>query len=412
MKPWQNARLTNTALRGAVLLVRFAFLLVLAKYLNPAAVGYYGIFAATVGYSLYLVGFDFYAYSTRQILTSAPTKRGAMIKAQAAFSGALYIAFLPLVLLLASNWGWPDFLLLWFVPIILTEHLNQELGRLLIALSKQVEATILLLLRQGVWAIVVVVLFVSTPSSRDLNLLMMFWFLGGNAAVLFGCWKLWKAPLGGWREPVDWKWVKSGAIVSLGLLISTLALRAIQTIDRYWLEALGGLDVVGAYVLYAGIAGALIAFLDAGVFAFTYPDLIRLRNEGAYAKARSVVRRAFAQTLLICLVFAVASWAMLPILLSWIDSEVYQTHANLYFLVLIATIIYAVGMVPHYALYAGNFDRHIIVSHIAGLCAFLAVTWLLSSSLLILAIPIGLIAAFLIISLFKSVSYFCLFAPS
>jgi O-antigen/teichoic acid export membrane protein len=79
-------RLLNVGLQAATMGARFFFIFFLAKYLDPASVGYYGIFTATIGYCLYFVGLDFYTYVTREILKSASDQRGKLLKGQVALS--------------------------------------------------------------------------------------------------------------------------------------------------------------------------------------------------------------------------------------------------------------------------------------------------------------------------------------
>ena len=108
-------RLLNIALHGATLSTRFLFIFFLAKYLDPALVGYYGLFTATIGYSLYFVGLDFYTYVTREILKTQNSQRGQLLKCQAALSGVLYILFLPIAYsILLPYSGWPNYLFIWF----------------------------------------------------------------------------------------------------------------------------------------------------------------------------------------------------------------------------------------------------------------------------------------------------------
>lgn len=405
-------RIVNVFLRSTTLAIRFVFFMILAKYLEPEMVGYYGLFTATVGYVIYFVGMDFYIFATREVLRTSADKRGPLIKGQAFLSFGLYLLFLPLALGFISQAGWPDFLFFWFAPILILEHLNQELSRLLIALSHQVTASLVLFLRQGSWAIATLILFFSTPESRTLPLVLALWSLGGLAAAALGCWRIRSLDIGGWRSSVDWKWVRRGVALSFGFLISTLALRAIQTLDRYWIDALGGVEVVAAYVLFMGVAGTLLAFLDAAVFSFVYPDLIRFGHEGNQAKAQLLLRRALLQTVFLSLVFAAISWGALPFLLGWIDNPVYKDRVGLYPLILSATVLSAISMIPHYALYARNFDRPIILSHIVGLCVFVAATWLMSRNGSVVAVPIGLNFAFLSILLIKGAAYLHLLTPN
>ncbi len=400
------ARLLNIGLRSTTLGIRFLFLFFLAKHLDPTAVGYYGLFAATIGYCMYFVGLDFYVYVTREILKAPEGQRGHLLKGQAALSGVLYLVLLPVAVVFLKQAGWPDYLAWWFFPILLLEHFNQEITRLLIALSEQITASLILFVRQGSWGIAIMVLMGVNPESRDLNIVMMLWASAGVAAAVFGLWKVKQLRLGKWRNPVDWRWVLAGVKVSSAFLIATLALRGIQTLDRYWLEALGGIETVGAYVLFLGVASALMTFLDAGVFAFAYPALIQHNHAGEHEQARLKVRQMLVPTLAFSAAFGVVSWFLLPYLLDWVANPFYEKTLYLYPWLLMATVLNAVGMVPHFALYARGYDRPIIYSHLAALPAFLFATWAFSPSQAILAVPIGLNIAFAVILISKTWSYF------
>ena len=367
--------------------------------------GYYGIFTATVGYAIYFVGLDFYTYVTREILKAPHNQRGALLKGQAALSGFLYLFFLPFALVFLSYADWPDNLAWWFFPILLLEHFNQEISRLLIALSEQITATFILFIRQGSWAIAIVALMTLEPDSRRLGTVMILWGCAGLGAAALGIWKLRQLRISGWSTPVDWAWVKKGVAISTAFLAATLALRGFQTLDRYWLEALGGIELVGAYVLLLGIAGTMIVFLDAGIFAYTYPALISHNHNREYTKAHQEIKKTLFQTIIFCLFFSIFSWLLLPYLLNWIENPVYKNAQHWYPWLLLAMSLNAVSMVPHYGLYARGHDKPLIFSHIAALIAFIVSTWILSYPYASLAIAMGLNASFAMILIWKSVAY-------
>src|SRR5690606_13458856 len=98
-----------------------------------------------------------------------------------------------------------------------------------------------------------------------------------------------------WRNlGIDWAWLKKGVLVALPLLIATLALRGIMTVDRFAFEALNGPDLLGVYSLFMGMAGAVLAFMDAGVFAFLYPRMITAHNSedlSGFLSARATLKK-------------------------------------------------------------------------------------------------------------------------
>ena len=403
------APILNVVLRTATLGTRFALVFVLAKYLDVALVGYYGLFTAAIAYGLLCVGLDLYVYTTREIAKVEPARQGQLLKSQAALIGLLYLVLTPVALFLLPYAGMPEFLIWWFIPILVLEHVNQELYRLLIILSQQLSASLLLFLRQGSWALVIAGLMAASKSSHNLTVVMALWTVAGAVTAAVGAWKLRSLGLGGWRERVDWPWIKKGIAVSSAFLMATLAVRGVQTFDRYWLESLAGIEIVGAYVVFFGVASALTVFLDAAIFSFRYPELIGFSHRGEYDEmGRKVCMMAF-QAMAASLAFAVVCSVLLPVLLGWIDQSIYLSHMDLFYWVLAAVIAYSLSMIPHYALYALGRDRTIIASHVAALLLFAAATWVLTGISRLYAVPIGVLIAMSAVLVWKTAAYLKVF---
>lgn len=395
-------RLLNVALRGMTMGSKFLLIFFLARFLEPAEVGLYGLVTVTIGYALYLLGFDFYAFTTREILKRERSEWGGLLKDQGAFSIVLYAVFLPLLCLVFVTGLLPWSVAGWFFVLLVLEHMTQELGRLLIAVSEQLLASLVLFLRSGIWAVAVTALMFVDHESRSLDAVLGAWTLGSLAALLLGVYRLSRLQIGGWQKAVDWQWIAKGLKIAIPLLIATLAIRGVFTLDRYWFEALTNLEILAAYVLFMGLSNALMSFLDAGVFAFSYPGLISAHSKQDSTAFRHGLRRLLMQTLVLCAGFAVIALLLIGPLLQLLDKPLYLEQQDLFPWILLATLLYAIGMVPHYALYAQGHDRPIIHSHIASLLTFIPATWLFSNYLPLLAVPLGLCAAFALMLLWKS----------
>lgn len=399
------ARLFNSAIQAANLGARFLFVFFLAKYLDPALVGYFGLFAATVSYALYFVGLDYYIYVAREIVKKKPEERGRLLKGQALLSAILYVLLMPITLIFLFNLNLPRRIIFWFFPILILEHFNQEMSRLLIVLSKPISSTVVLFFRQGAWSVAIAVAMMLNPDARNLDFIMGLWAVAGLIAASLSIWKLKELGITGWKLPVDWDWIKKGVVLSLTFLIGTLTLRGLQIFDRYWLEKLAGIEVVGAYVLLFGMANTLLVFLESALFSFSYPRLIQLNYDGNFREIRKIINKLYFQTLLLSVIFGIASWLVLPHLLIWIGNSVYIDAVDFYPVLLLAVIFNATSMVPHYALYACGVDGPIIKSHIASVVLFVFTTWIVSSTSPRFAVPIGLTSAFALIFVWKTIIY-------
>lgn len=400
------SRLLNLAIRAATLGCRFLFIFFLAKLLTPEELGLYGLVTATIAYALYLVGLDFYTFTTRELVKLDRSRWGSVFKNHAALSLLLYAVVLPIILLVFAAGLLPWQIAKWLFVLIVLEHICQEMSRLFVAVNEQLFASMQLFLRQGSWAIVVTALMLMVVEARNLDAVFALWVLAGLATVGLGLYKLHRLQVGGWREAIDWAWIRQGVRIAIPLLLATLALRAVSTFDRYWLQELTSLQVVGAYVLFVGISGTLLAFLDAGVFAYAYPALIKAYHAQQPSQYRMQMRTMCLHTLVVIGGFAVTSMVVLPYLLQWIGNPVYLQYQQLFPWLLLAMGLNAIGMVPHFALYAQKQDRPIIQSHLWSLVVFALATaaFVLWDSLL--AVPAGYAFSQLFILLWKSWAYY------
>lgn len=401
-----RVRALNVAMHGVTLASRFLLIFFLARFLEPAQLGLYGLLTVTIGYSLYFLGFDFYTFTTREILKRERHEWGGLLKDQGALFLVLCAIFLPLLSLIFVKGLLPWSLAGWFFVLLVLEQLNQELGRLLVAISEQLLASVVLFIRQGTWAIGITALMASEPATRSLDYVLGAWTVAGLLAVWVGAYRLSQLGIAGWHKKIDWKWIATGLKVSIPFLVATLAIRGVFTLDRYWLQSLGGLEMVGAYVLFMGIAGSLMAFLDAGVFAFSYPGLINAHQKKQPDLFRHNLVQLLVLTCLLTVAFAFVSLLLLSPLLGWLGNPLYVAQQSLYPWLLAAMALYALGMVPHFALYAQGLDRPIIHSHIASLFLFVIATWLFSQYWPLLAVPLGLCVAFTLILAWKTWAFY------
>lgn len=336
----QFDRLFNLAMRGMTLLAKFLLIFFLARFLEPHELGLYGLLVAAIGYAIYLLGLDFYTYTTRELIKHDRVLWGGMLKSQGALMLVLYCIVLPLLLLVFVAEKLPWWAAGWFFALLVLEHLNQEASRLLIAISDPLFASVALFLRQGAWVLFLVPVMYAAPELRSLTGVLLAWTAGGAMALLLSAWRLASMRMGGWSLPVDWYWVVKGVRVALPLLVATLAVRALFTIDRFWLESLAGLDVLGAYILFISIATAMGAFLEAGVFVFAYPGLIAAFQKEQPVNFIQGMRKLCIQTICLVVGFCTLALLLLDPLLSWLDRPLYREHLWVFPWVLLAMVLY------------------------------------------------------------------------
>lgn len=395
---WKLAPLINLSIRALTLLGKFILLFYMAKFLSAEEVGIYGLIVVLVSYSLYAVGFDFYTFSTRELVLKEKKEWGSFLKSQSFLIFFAYITILPLILFLAS-YSIPLKWLYFLVFLIVFEHLNQELMRLLIIDKKVVLANNLLFIRSGLWCYSIIACMFFSLVPKRLDSILYAW-ISFDVIAFFLSWILLRKGLifeKGLQIKKDW--LKRGLKICLPLLFSTLILRAITTTDRIWLEHLEGLEVIAAYSLFIGLTNALISFLETGVFSFIYPQMIQEKNNPR--EFRKLIKKMFFQSLGLSLAISLVLVACFPYFLHWIGKDIYYAYKHIFYVVLFANIIYCISMVPHYILYAKHKDTKIVVSHILGLGIFALSTLAFIAWGVSVAVAYGLCCAFISILLIK-----------
>ena len=121
----------NIVLRGVTLLSKFIFIFLLGKFAEDEYfLGEYGIITTSISLIIYLVGFDYYVFNTREILKSKESIIDK-IRNQFFFHLIAYSFVLPLTLTIIFYFDFIDikYFLIVFL-LIISEHLGQELFRL------------------------------------------------------------------------------------------------------------------------------------------------------------------------------------------------------------------------------------------------------------------------------------------
>lgn len=395
----------NFGLRGLTLVSKFLLLFVLAKLLTPAEVALYGLLTATIAYALLALGLDFYTYATRDLIAADRSRWASILRDQGVVYLVAYALLLPLFLLLFSQGLLPWSTALWFFPLLAAEHLAQELNRLLVATSDPLWASVVLFVRSGLWAILIAAVMWRVPESRNLATVFGAWLFSAAMACLLALWPLRRIDRQSLRTRINWAWIRRGIKVALPFVLATLCLRALSTADRYLIEWLDGIEVLAAYVLFVGIANAIMSFLDAGVFSLQYPKLLVAANQKDPNRFRLEMKRLWNNTIVGTVLLTLTAYLLAHPLVQWLDRPVYAEHLGLLPWTLLAVALMSFSMVPHYALYARHRDRFIILSHLAALPVFLTIVWLFRSVLGEFTVAAAVAASFASLFLFKLVAY-------
>lgn len=400
-----SAIIINVCIRGGTLASKFLLILVLARFLTPAELGLYGLIIATIAYGIYPLGFEFYTYSTREIIGLEESQRGVLLKSQLALHVKLYLFFLPLFLFLFFFEFLPWAVWLWFYLLLVLEHLNQELFRLLIAMSKQLSASIALFFRQGLWAIAVAACMYFDSDFRNIEFVFLSWAIGSFIGLLISVYVIATLPISGWGQRVDWQWIKKGLKVAIPFFIATIGVNGVMTIDKYIFDFISGKELLGAYVFYLALSASLISFLDAGIFSFIYPSMVSAAKSKNYNLLYKKMKIMLLQVVVLSFIFLLIMSFSIDYILKIINKDIYRDNYFLFYFFFAAMLIQAISYVPHYGLYSKDDDTPIVLSGFLSFFVFVLSVWVLSFFDSILAVPISLIITYMFVLFWKSFSF-------
>ncbi|WP_312922353.1 hypothetical protein [Stutzerimonas nitrititolerans] len=365
----------------------------------------YGLLVATVAYAIYPLGFEFYTYSSRELIALDNSVRGEFIKTQMVLHFLLYLVFLPLFCLLfyfeVLSYDYIGF----FFVILILEHINQELFRMLVALSKQLHASLALFFRQGAWALVVVLVMYFYPNTRHLENILMAWALGGLVSLFISLYAVIILKSGSWESKVNWRWIKNGLYIAIPFLVATLGTNGIMTLDKYFIDFMHGKEALGVYVFYLALSISLLSFLDAGVFSFLYPKMVAVASKNDWAGLVDLMNKMFIQVVILSVLFLFFATLFLEYLVQWVGKGDFAERTHIFYILLAMVFLQALSYIPHYALYALRKDRPIIYSGLFSLLFFIAFVLLYDYFGFELPVPLSLISTFFIVLLWKTFSF-------
>jgi O-antigen/teichoic acid export membrane protein len=398
-------RLLNIALRSLSTGAKLVLIFGIVKLLKPTEVGLFGLMLATVTFSVLVIGADYYAYAQRELLARPSEHWSFVIQHQIKAQLILYIVLLPaqLLIFVSGLMAWEY--VAWFFALLVLEHIAQEINRILVVMHKQLMASWVIFIRMGSWVFVVLPLMVFNEQYRNLETLYMAWLVGCSLAIAIGILAI-KRALPNWEKvEINYTWLKKGFKVGGLFLLATLCFRGLLTFDRYAVEILDSIEILGVYVFYIGIVMGAYGFLEPAVFSFLYPRMLQTYQMKEKEKYQKVLKELTITTLVISLSLAVLIWFIAPFLIYWIDKPIYSIHVNELVWLIAAGFIHAVGYIPHYALYAMKGDKWIISAHISSIMIFFLSLVLIPVENGIQAAVSALLFAFIWMLLIKTIGY-------
>lgn len=358
-------------LRGATLASRFMLSILLARMLSPSDMGEYGLVTAILAFGLFVLGLEFYSYTLRELVPASPAKRVQIIADQIVLASALFAVVFLGAAVAALVGLLPKKILFLFLLVLATENASLEATRILIITSRVIQAYIAGFLRGGIWVYALGLLMFSEPSTRSLEMVMIWWAGGGLLAVVYSALCLLDLP---WQNiryyRPDLDWILTGLRTARPFMLTAVSALMLSYIDRFFIDGFVGREGLGIYTFYSTILIGILS-LGTSISHQFLPRIISGHTIGAGAYRRIVVL-FFVSMLIVAggLVF-VTGITMGP-LLRLFGLRDYAEHIGVFYLMLPGVFLRMLADVPSYALYAAHSDRTLLLCNIAAAAVTIA----------------------------------------
>jgi O-antigen/teichoic acid export membrane protein len=352
-------------LRGLTLASRFLLSLFLARMLSPAEMGEYGLLTAALAFALLAIGLEFYSYTLREMVPATPAGRTRIIASQITL-GTIALLIVGVLLLVSVLWGlFPPRLVTWFLLILITEHISLEATRVLIITWRPVRAYIGVFMRGGIWVYAMAVLMFTTPSTRTLETVLIWWAAGGVLSIAFSALSLLDLP---WRElkgyRPDWSMILGGLRIARPFLLTAGGALVISYVDRFFIDSFIGREALGIYTFYSTISIGMLS-LAASVSHQFLPKVIAGYAAGMDAY-RSTLRSFLWSLLALGSGTTIIAGLLMEPMLKLLDLTAYASYVWVFYAMLPGIFLRILADVPSYALYAARADNDLLLCNLGS----------------------------------------------
>jgi O-antigen/teichoic acid export membrane protein len=355
---------------------KFLIFTYLSKYFVESTYGIYSLITTTITVSIFILGFDFYNFSIRDILLE---KRDVASKVVTSFAFYLsvYVGFAILGYGIFSTTDYFSEYTVLMILICLSEHLNQEIYRLLLAFKRVLLANSFLFMRVAGWTATVLIAIIFLNRDISLRGILQVW-AGFNIGTLLLTALFFIRPITAHLGKVSLKksWLLKGLKVSMVFYAATLALKVIEYSNRYIVEGVLGEVAAGIFSFYSNISMIIGIYVSTIVVSYELPDLIESSTTQSFDEKLARFKKLLIQHSGIA--FAVVLVAIYPVLI-WQGKESFIRYWPLILLLNAATFLMNVSLLYHSYLYIKHQEKKllqiVLVSSMANLVATYALCY-------------------------------------
>ena len=250
-------------IRVTSLSFRLMFIIFFAKFYSLDVIGAYGLIVAVVAIATQFIPFEFYNYSTLEVLDDdSINKKRQFLSNHIFFTITMLFFSIPLMYLIFDFTNIDYSLFPLVMLLIIFETLSKEFGKILIALEKPIHCYIVAFLISVPWVFVVLILLFQNII-LDIEGIVKLWVASTFLASFFGFY----ATGIKFRSIFDTKtlslnWIKKGILFSFPFVVAVFSYSVSQHAGRFFLSEYVSKDIVGIFSIYFQIGALLLIIAD------------------------------------------------------------------------------------------------------------------------------------------------------
>jgi O-antigen/teichoic acid export membrane protein len=385
-------KLLNILLRSFGLIVRFGFLLFLAKELSAEDFSAIALIFSGVGYFSIILGFELHNKYNKEIATSSNGIRYGLISESLSVYLLLCMLVAPILTMLSSFFvsGKVDLFLIYIA--LCCDYISVEFSRILNHIGRQISSSIVIFVKSGLWCILLLLDRLVLGAELSIERIMVFWITCSCASCLLGCISI-ALNSEDFKVKVKFnltflsKRLKEASVM-FGV---SLTYQAFFFFDKLFIGLCDDPKLLAQYIIYMTSATSLLTVIDAGIVSFYAPKILVATHQKNIELLLATLKEVVKKITFIMLFTA-------PVLMFFIIkyAEIYGGHANQEYGILVtiyfSVIIFGFGTVAHMVLYGLDQELEILKIQVYSSLIFA----LSSGCSIILKTPIGVPISMLI----------------
>lgn len=350
-------KLLNVVLRISGIGSKFLVFAALSKVLSDFDFGNYSLIISLITLAIFILGFDFYNFSVRDILkTESIDEIRSKIASSLLFYIIIYLFFFLLGLIIFKNISYTRSYTLLVILLCITEHLSQEIYRLLVGFNRVLMANILLFVRTAGWSIVVVYLaFIGYDLTVDY--ILNIWLSANIVTIIYVFAFLINKNYNELNNiHINRSWILKGLKVCYVFFIATFFLKMIEYSNRFIVNHYLGEELTGVFTFFSSIAILITLYINTIVISFELPNLIKSSNKSTASKLFLKFKKSLRLQIIVSVIIILI--IIKPVLM-WQDKIEFQRYLPILFFLLIGSALMNYSLLYHFKLYVKHKDKSI-----------------------------------------------------